>query len=154
MKSAKTTSTTLVKNREALFQYEIIEKYESGIVLNGPEVKSVKNGQVNLKGSYITIDHEEAILKKTHISPYKQAAEHNIDPLRDRKLLLHKKEILQIEYQIQTKKLTLIPLSMFLKKGKIKINLALCRGKKIFDKRENLKKRAQRREIERNLKRY
>ena len=150
----KMENSTLTKNREATFQFEVIEKYEAGIVLNGPEVKSVKEGQVNLKGSYITIDHDEAILKKAHISPYKQASENNSEPLRDRKLLMHKKEILQLDHQIQANGLTLIPLSLFLKKGKIKVSLALCRGKKIHDKRENLKKKAQHREIERNIKRY
>ena len=140
-------------NKKARFNYEIIEKIEAGISLKGTEVKSVRNKNVSIAESYAQIKNNEVFLHNLHISPYEQGNRENHDPIRVRKLLLHKQEIKKLVSKIQLKGLSLVPLSIYLKKGKIKIELAVGRGKRLVDKRESLKKRAVDREIARVVKR-
>lgn len=143
--------TTYSKNKKAFHDYEILETFEAGIVLNGDEVKSIKNSQANLKGAYIDIQNEEAYLNEAHISIYKFSSRQNSDPVRKRKLILHKKEIAKIDQSISQKGITAIPLELYSKKGLIKLNIGICRGKKLHDKRDTLKKRSQEIEIQRKL---
>jgi len=140
-------------NKKARFNYEIIEKIEAGISLKGTEVKSVRNKNVSIGESYAQIKNNEVFLHNLHISPYEQGNRENHDPIRVRKLLLHKQEIKKLVSKIQLKGLSLVPLSIYLKKGRIKIELAVGRGKRLVDKRESLKKRAVDREIARVVKR-
>ncbi len=139
-------------NKKARFNYEIIEKIEAGISLKGTEVKSVRNKNVSIGESYALIKGNEVFLHNLHISPYEQGNRENHDPIRVRKLLLHKQEIKKLVSKIQLKGLSLVPLSIYLRKGKIKIELAVGRGKRLVDKRESMKKRAVEREIARIVK--
>ena len=139
-------------NKKARFNYEIIEKIEAGISLKGTEVKSVRNKNVSISESYAQIKDNEVFLHNLHISPYEQGNRENHDPIRVRKLLLHKQEIKKLVNKIQLKGLSLVPLSIYLRKGKIKIELAVGRGKRLVDKRESIKKRAVDREIARIVK--
>lgn len=139
-------------NRKASFLYEIIEKYEAGISLYGPEIKSIKSGKVNLSDGYVVIKNGEALLLNVHISPYEKAARENKDPLRTRVLLLHKHEILRLLGKIKEKNLTVVPLKMYLKTGRAKIEIALVKGKKLYDKRASVKEKENKREVERALK--
>lgn len=137
-------------NKKAYFDYSIFEKYVAGIVLTGTEIKSVRAGAINLKDSFIKIENFEAWLYNCHISPYDMGNRYNHEPLRVRKLLLNKKEILKILNKQKQENYTIIPLNAFLKKGYLKLEIALCKGKKLYDKRETLKKK----DIARNLKNY
>lgn len=137
-------------NKKAYFDYSIFEKYVAGIVLTGTEIKSVRAGAINLKDSFIKIKNFEAWLYNCHISPYDMGNRYNHEPLRVRKLLLNKKEILKILNKQKQENYTIIPLNAFLKKGYLKLEIALCKGKKLYDKRETLKKK----DIARNLKNY
>ena len=139
-------------NKKARFNYEIIEKIEAGISLKGTEVKSVRNKNVSISESYAQIKDNEVFLHNLHISPYEQGNRENHDPIRVRKLLLHKQEIKKLVSKVQLKGLSLVPLSIYLRKGKIKIELAVGRGKRLVDKRESIKKRAVDREIARIVK--
>ncbi len=139
-------------NRKAYHDYYILETYEAGIVLKGTEVKSAKQGRINLKDSYAIIDNGEVFLLNAHISPYSHGNIHNHDPRRTRKLLLHKKEIMKLYGKIKEKGLTLIPLKAYIKNGKIKIELGLCKGKKKYDKRAEIRKRDLEREMRYELK--
>lgn len=148
-------SRTLAKNKKAYFDYEILEKYEAGIVLTGAEVKSVKEGRVQLKGSFASIVNGKVIVENMHISPYRYSnGATRADPLRRRELLLHKKEIDHLAGLSMQKGFTLVPLEAILKNNLIKILLGVCRGKKKYDKREVLKRRAVTREIDQNLKKF
>lgn len=141
------------KNKKALFDYELLDAYEAGLVLSGAEVKSVRNKQINLKGSYISILEGEAYLKNAHISPYTFAAyKESYDPERPRKLLLSKKEIAYLQGKTQEKGLTIVPVSVYTKGPQIKLELAIARGKKKHDKRASIKKREQNRQIGRAMK--
>jgi SsrA-binding protein len=140
-------------NKKARFNYEIIEKIEAGIVLKGTEVKSVRNRNVSIGESYAQIKENEVFLHNLHISPYEQGNRENHDPIRVRKLLLHKHEIKKLVAKTQQKGLSLVPLSIYLRKGKIKVELAIGRGKRLVDKREAIKKKTIEREIERIVKR-
>ncbi|MGA1846517.1 SsrA-binding protein SmpB [Deferribacter abyssi] len=142
----------LTTNKKAFHDYEIIEKYEAGIVLKGTEVKSAKNGRINLRDSFIRIKDGEAFLLNCHISPYEQGNIMNHDPKRTRKLLLHKREIERLAGKVQEKGLTLVPLKVYLKNNLVKIEIALAKGKKLYDKRETIKKKDLEREISRTLK--
>ncbi|KAA0256892.1 SsrA-binding protein SmpB [Deferribacter autotrophicus] len=142
----------LATNKKAFHDYEIIEKYEAGIVLKGTEVKSAKNGRINLRDSFIRIKDGEAFLLNCHISPYEQGNIMNHDPTRTRKLLLHKREIERLAGKVQEKGLTLVPLKVYLKNNLVKIEIALAKGKKLYDKRETIKKKDLEREISRTLK--
>ena len=137
-------------NKKAYFDYSIFEKYVAGIVLTGTEIKSVRAGAIDLKDSFIKIENFEAWLYNCHISPYDMGNRYNHEPLRVRKLLLNKKEILKILNKQKQENYTIIPLNAFLKKGYLKLEIALCKGKKLYDKRESLKKK----DIARNLKNY
>ena len=134
-------------NRQARHNYFIDETIECGIVLVGTEIKSIRNGKCNLKDSYGIIKNNEIFLLNIYISNYKEASIYNVDERRTRKLLLKKKEIKKIKQDIEQKGLTLIPLKMYFKKDKVKIELGICRGKKNYDKRETIKQRDEKREI-------
>ncbi len=140
-------------NRKARFNYEILEKIEAGISLKGTEVKSVRNKNVSIEESYAQIRNDEVFLYNLHISPYEQGNRENHDPIRVRKLLLHRHEIKKLIAKIQQKGLSLVPLSIYTRKGIIKVELAVARGKRLVDKRESLKKKAVEREIARIVKR-
>jgi len=140
-------------NKKARFNYEIIEKIEAGIALKGTEVKSIRNRNVSIGESYAQIKDDEVFLHNLHISPYEQGNRENHDPIRVRKLLLHKREIKKLVARTQQKGLSLVPLSIYLRKGKIKVELAIGRGKRLVDKREAIKKKTVEREIERIVKR-
>lgn len=142
-------------NRQARFLYEILETYEAGIELKGTEVKSIRDGRCNLRDGYVLIRNGEAWLLNVHVSPYQgSGAYFNHDPLRTRKLLLHKQEIRKLIGKVEQKGLTLVPLKMYLKKGLVKLTVGLGRGKKLHDKRDDLKKRQDKREMERAMKNY
>ena len=142
------------KNKKAYHDYEILEQYEAGIVLNGDEVKAIKGGHANLKGAFVDSSNEEAFLNEAHISRYEHSANKDYDPTRKRKLVLHKKEILKIAHVIAEKGVTAIPLELYGKGGLIKLKVGICRGKKLYDKRDTLKKRDQDMEVKRELKKY
>lgn len=155
MGAPQTGQTKLIaKNKKAYFDYEILEKFEAGIILNGPEVKSIKNGHVQLKGSFAEIRGNHAAIANMHVSPYKCAPVEGYNPLRKRGLLLKKSEINRMSGFSAQKGLTLIPLEVFLKRGFVKILLGVCRGKKLHDKRLVLKKRAITKEINQGLKKF
>jgi len=142
----------LCLNKKARHDYFIEETYEAGIALEGTEVKSLRMGKGNLKDSYILIKDEEAFLHNTHISPYPYAHQFNHEPERVRKLLLHKQEIRRLSGKTNERGYTLIPLKIYLKSGKIKLAIGLAKGKTLYDKREDLKKRSADREMEKALK--
>lgn len=139
-------------NRKALHDYFILHTYEAGIVLKGTEVKSLREGKVNLVDSYATIKNGEVWLLNAHISEYKQGNINNHNPTRDRKLLLKKSEIRKLIGKIKEKGLTLVPLRLYFIRGKVKVELALARGKKSYDKRESIAKKDFQREQERKVK--
>lgn len=142
-------------NRQARFRYEILETYEAGIELKGTEVKSIREGKVNLRDGYALIRDGEALLLNVHISPYQSSSAYfNHDPRRTRRLLLHRQEIRKLIGKVEQEGLTLVPLKMYLKRGFVKITIALGKGKKLHDKRETLKQRQDKREMERAIKRY
>lgn len=134
-------------NRRAKFDYQFIKNLEAGIVLIGSEVKSVKAGHIKLAGSFVRLYSGQAWLHNAYINPYKFADNRDYDPVRQRKLLLHKKELLFLQQQIKEKKLAIIPVSCYTKSRKIKLEIALARGKKKYEKREKIKKRDIDREI-------
>lgn len=140
-------------NKKARFNYEIIEKIEAGISLKGTEVKSIRNRNVSIGESYAQVKDNEVFLHNLYISPYEQGNRENHEPVRVRKLLLHKREIKKLVAKTQQKGLSLVPLSIYLRKGKIKVELAIGRGKRLVDKREAIKKKSIEREIERIVKR-
>ncbi len=142
---------TLATNRKARHEYFIEETYECGIELKGTEVKSIRQGRLNLTDGYASVDNSEVFLKQVHISPYEQGNRFNQDPLRTRKLLLHKHEIRKLIGATTVKGYSLIPLSVYLKNGKVKVELALAKGKKLYDKRQDLAKKDAQRAIEREL---
>lgn len=140
-------------NRKAYHDYFIQETYEAGISLLGTEVKSLREGKVNLKDSYVIIKNNEVFLLNCHISPYSHGNIQNHDPLRTRKLLLHKKEISRLWGALTQKGLTIIPLKVYFKKGRAKVEIGIAKGKRKYEKRETIKAKEARREIERHLKR-
>lgn len=143
---------TLAENRKARHDYFVEEAYETGIELVGTEVKSIREGKANLKDSYAEIRNGEVFLRNMHISPYEHGNIFNRDPLRDRKLLLHKIQILKLTAYATQQGYTLIPLSLYLKNGRVKVNLGVAKGKKNYDKRQDLIEKAVKRDIERELK--
>jgi SsrA-binding protein len=142
----------ITDNRKARHDYFIHETVEAGIALTGTEVKSLRQGHVNLKDSFCRIDNGEVFLVGMHISPYDQGNRFNHDPLRTRKLLLHKYEILKLLGRIKEKGYTLIPLNLYFKKGRVKVTVALATGKKLYDKRQSLAEKEAKRDMERNMK--
>lgn len=146
------TGRTLVENRQARFNYEILEKIEAGIALLGTEVKSIREGRANIKEGYADIRDGEVFLVGAHISPYSHGNISNHDPLRERKLLLNEREIHRLQGKVMEKGLTIVPLRLYLKGRLIKLELGVARGKKVADKREDIRKRDQEREIQREMK--
>ena len=142
-------SKTLASNRKAFHDYSIEETYEAGIALTGTEIKSVRAGSVNLRDSYAQVRNGELWLMNVHVAPYEPASRQNVDPYRDRKLLMHRKEILRLASRAQEKGLTLIPLKLYLKKNRAKMEIGLARGKKLYDKRDAIAKRESEREMQR-----
>lgn len=142
----------LAKNRKANFEYFLLEKFEAGIELQGSEIKSIRAGQVSIGEAYIQIDNFEAWLINSHVAKYDAASIFNHDPKRKRKLLLHKKEINKIWNSVRQKGLTIVPTILYLSNGKAKIEIALAKGKKMYDKRDSIAKRDQERENSRRRK--
>lgn len=143
----------LAENRKAYHDYFIIEKFEAGIVLTGTEMKSLRKRRLNLKDSFGTIRNGELFLDGVHISPFEEGNIHNHDPLRSRKLLMHKKEIMRLIGKIKEEGLTLVPISFYINdNGKVKVEIALVKGKKLYDKRDTLAKKEAQRQIERAMK--
>ncbi|GAA0744651.1 SsrA-binding protein SmpB [Clostridium oceanicum] len=145
-------SNTLVENRKARHDYFVEEKYEAGIELVGTEVKSIRAGKANLKDSYAEVRNGEVFVRNMHISPYEQGNIFNKDPLRDRKLLLHKSEIDKLIGYTTQQGYTLVPLTLYLKHGRVKVALAVAKGKKNYDKRQSLIEKSAKRDIERQMK--
>lgn len=142
----------LATNKKARHDYFIDEVYECGIELKGTEVKSIRQGRINLKEGYASVDNSEVFLKQVHISPYDQGNRFNVDPLRTRKLLLHKAEIRKLIGATTIKGYSLVPMSVYLKNGRVKLELGLAKGKKLYDKRQDLAKKDAMRRIERESK--
>lgn len=140
-------------NRQAYHDYEVERTIEAGIELAGTEIKSIREGHVQLRGAYAIARHGEIWLENANIARYEHGNRYNHDPMRNRKLLLHRSEINQLISRVATKGLTLVPLKLYLKRGKAKIEIGLCRGKKLYDKREAIAKRDVQREIERMVRR-
>lgn len=136
-------------HRRARFDYEILDRWEAGIALVGPEVKSLRAGTANLSDAYAVVRRGEVFLMNAHIAPYKQAGRENPDPRRERKLLLHRSEIAKIHAKVTERGLTLIPLKIYFKAGRAKVEIALARGKRRADKRETIRRREQEREMQR-----
>ena len=141
----------IASNRRARHEYFILETYEAGIALQGSEIKSVRAGQISLTEAHVRIDGEQAWLEDAHIAPYEQASIFNHEPLRPRKLLLHSSEIRKLWNTVRQKGVTVIPLSVYLKKGRAKVEIAVAKGKKLYDKRAEIAKRDTQREIDRQL---
>ena len=143
---------TIAQNRIVRHEYFVLEQYEAGIELCGTEVKSVRTGRVNLKDSYCNIRDGELFVHSMHISPYEQGNIFNRDPMRPRRLLMHKREILKLYGTIKQQGLTLIPLSLYFKDERVKVELGLCKGKKLYDKREDMRRRDTDQELRRAVK--
>ncbi len=142
----------VASNRKARHDYFVEESFECGIELRGTEVKSMRQGRVNLKESYAAVKNGEMIVSGMHISPYEQGNIFNTDPLRPKRLLMHRREIRRLEALVQRQGYTLVPLSVYLKNGRMKLELGLCRGKKLHDKRDDMAERDARRDIDRAMK--
>lgn len=142
----------LAQNRKARHDYQILETFEAGIVLQGTEIKSIRQGRINLKDGFVSIRNGEAYLKNIHISPYEQGNIFNHDPVRDRKLLLHKKEIQKLEREVKQNRLTIVPLKVYIVRGRAKVLIGLAQGKNKYDKRHSLKEQQMKRDIDRALK--
>ncbi|MCI8403464.1 MAG: SsrA-binding protein SmpB [Clostridia bacterium] len=152
MAEKKENIKTLAQNKKARYEYFIIETLEAGIELAGTEVKSARQGKINLTDAYASVKDGEVFIKQMNISPFEQGNIFNRDPLRERRLLLHKKEIMKLVGQMQQDGYALIPLSVYLKGSLVKVSLAVAKGKKLYDKRADIAKKDARRNIERTLK--
>ena len=148
MAPASDNDRVVATNRRARHEYEILETLEAGLVLRGTEVKSLRTGQVNFKDSYVTVRNGEPWLVGCHVSPYSHGTDANHDPERDRKLLLHGREITRLVGKISERGLTVVPLKLYFKQGRVKLEVGLARGKKLHDKRAALRERETRREME------
>lgn len=142
----------IAKNRKARHDYFILETFEAGIALKGSEIKSIRAGQISIKEAYVRVNGEEAWLVNAHIAPYDPASRENHDPIRDKKLLLHKKEIENLWDEVRQKGTTIIPLNVYLSRGRAKVEIAVAKGKKRYDKRQAIKKRDAQRDIDRAMK--
>ena len=140
------------QNKKAYHDFFILDTYEAGIELKGTEIKSVRKGSVNLKDSFIRIKNDEAFIENMHIAPYEQGNRFNHEPLRTRKLLLHKKQIKKLQKEVKENGLTIFPTKLYFNTSKLKVEVALARGKKLYDKRQDLKEKDSKRDIERALK--
>ena len=154
MSYSKEQKKIIVQNRNAFHEYFIEDKVECGIELFGTEVKSIRQGKVNLKEAYAVIEKGECFICGMHISPYEHGNIFNRDPLRKRRLLLHKREILKLYAEVKQQGVTLVPLELYFVKGRAKLLMGVGRGKKLYDKRDQEAERASKREIERNVKNY
>jgi|OSPMetMinimDraft_2_1075162.scaffolds.fasta_scaffold34439_1 SsrA-binding protein len=153
MKKSVENNTPRYVNKEGLHENEVIETYQAGIELLGPEIKSIRNKQtVSFKDSFVRVENGEAFLHNLYIAPYKYATIKPPDPLRKKKLLLHKREILRLLGKSKEKGYTIIPVSLYFKNGKVKVDIALVKGKKLYDKRRELKEKDVRRELQREFK--
>jgi SsrA-binding protein len=141
----------VASNRRARHEYFILETFEAGIALHGSEIKSIRAGQISLAEAYVRIDGKEAWLEDAHIAPYEQASINNHEPLRPRKLLLHSSEIHKLWNTVRQKGVTIIPLAVYLKDGRAKVEIAVAKGKNLYDKRAEIAKRDTKREIERQM---
>ena len=148
---AKTHDKPLAQNRKARHDYHIIETYEAWLVLKGTEIKSIRNGKINIQDGYISIYRGEAWLKNVHISPYDHGNIFNHDPIRDRKLLLNKKEIATLQAEVKQNRMTIVPLKVYLVRGRAKILLGLAKGKDKYDKRHALKEQQAKRDVDRAM---
>lgn len=148
----KEPTKIIAQNKKAYHDYFVDEKYEAGIALFGTEVKSIRQGAVNLKDSYCSFDKGEMYAVGIHISPYEQGNIFNREPLRDRKLLMHRREIMKLQGLVQQKGLTLVPLSLYFSGSHVKVEVGLCRGKKLYDKRDADAARQASRDIDRHMK--
>lgn len=144
----------LAQNRQARYEYTILETFEAGMVLKGTEIKSIRGGKINIRDGYVTIHNGEAILQNVHISPFEKGNIFNHDPIRSRKLLLHKKQIQSLAGQSKTQGITIVPLKVYIKDGYAKVLIGVAKGKKKYDKRESLKQKDMKREVERALKNH
>jgi SsrA-binding protein len=141
----------VASNRRARHDYEVLDTFEAGIALLGPEVKSLRNGKASLTDGYALIRRGEVFLANVHVGPYEKAWRENADPRRERKLLLHRAEISRLEGRVAERGLTLIPLQLYFKHGRAKVELGLCRGKRRYDKRESIRQRETERDLQRAL---
>ena len=142
----------IAKNPTAYHNYDITDKIEAGIVLSGTEIKSIRNGKINIKDTYVNIKNGEAFVYGMHISPYEFGNRFNLDPLRTRKLLLNRREIDKLYGMIQQKSVSLVPISIYFKGNKVKLEIGIGKGKKLYDKREDIAKKDAERKIQRTLK--
>lgn len=149
---AKESLKTIAQNRQVRHEYFVIESFETGIELFGTEVKSIRQGRVNLKDSWCTIEDGELFVKGMHISPYEQGNIFNKDPMRVRRLLMHRREIMRLYGTVKQEGYSLIPISLYFKGSKVKLQLGLCKGKKLYDKRDDMAARAAKRDMERAIK--
>ncbi|MEZ3421357.1 MAG: SsrA-binding protein SmpB [Eubacterium sp.] len=148
----KSAQQVIARNKKAYHDYFVLDTYEAGIELYGTEIKSIRNGRVNLKDSFCSVDSGEMFAIGMHISPYEQGNIFNRDPMRKKKLLLHKKEIMKLFGQSQQQGLSIVPLQLYLKNGRAKLEIGLCKGKKLHDKRDVAARRDAQRTIERAIK--
>ena len=148
----QTGTKQIAANKKAFHDYFILEKYEAGIELAGTEVKSLRAGTVNMKDSYCTIKNGELFIRSLHISPYEKGNIFNKDPVRPRRLLMHKREILKLNARVMQDGVAIIPLSLYFKDSRVKVELGLCKGKKLYDKRSDEAKREAQRDIDRSIK--
>ncbi len=144
----------IAQNKKARHDYSIIDTMEAGMVLQGTEIKSIRNSRINLKDGFIRVHNGEAFLHNVHISPYEQGNIFNHDPLRTRKLLLHKKQIVRLENELKNTGITVVPLKVYIRNGYAKVLIGLAKGKKSYDKREDLKRKDIDRQIDRTLKNF
>ena len=152
MDPKKDTIQVIARNKKAYHDYFVLDTYEAGIELCGTEIKSIRRGRVNLKDSYCGVDNGEMFALGMHISPYEQGNRFNRDPMRRKRLLLHKREILRLFQQSQQQGLSIVPLELYIKNGRAKLQIGLCKGKKLHDKRETAAKKDAQRAIERAMK--
>jgi len=144
---------TVATNRKATYQYFIMDRFEAGLELKGPEVKSIRQGKVNLQDSFARIEDGQAFLYNMHVSPYEFGTINNPDPVRPRKLLLHKREIGRLTAEVMSRRLAIVPLRVYFKHGLAKVELALAKGKRLYDKRRSIKEKETEREIRRIMRR-
>ena len=154
MAEKKQKGKIIAQNKKAWHDYFVDEKYEAGIALFGTEVKSIRAGAVNLKDSYCSVKNGELFMLGVHISPYEKGNIFNREPRRERKLLMHKREIMKINGMLTQKGYTLVPLSLYFSGKNVKVELGLCRGKKLYDKRDTIAKKEVNREIDRKMKEF
>ena len=151
---AKESLKTIAQNKKAYHEYFVIESFEAGIELCGTEVKSIRQGRVNLKDAWCSVDNGELFVKGMHISPYEQGNIFNKDPMRVRRLLMHRREIMRLFGQVKQEGFSLIPLSLYFKGSRVKLQLGLCKGKKLYDKRADMAAKTAKRDIERAVKEH